>query len=429
MTAFQLVAIRSKRRPEAGERPLCIIRVRMARPVAPIITCRAPIEQLSVPSLPAFTHQPHLGFSLRVIARRLLTRFDWPIVVAGVGLVSLGIVGIARSEELAGGVPRYARLQIGWAFVGAAVAGVASWPNYRRLARYTSWAFGGALAALIAVYFLPAVHGTHRWIRVMGISLQPSEFAKVAYVLSLARWLSEPRREGRFRELFGPLLLTIVPMLLVLREPDLGTSLVFLPVLMVVLFASGTSFRHLAALAFCGLLCLPVLWSQMSREQRSRVTALFAQNLPGEAPSDDGYHLHQAKQLLALGGVWGSLLGGEPVDDPAAYRLPEDHTDFVFIVLCERFGWGGAAAVLGLLLVLCWRGLAIAGSTRDPFGRLTAAGIAALFAVQGLINTAMTVGLLPVTGLPLPLVSYGGSGLVAHSLAVGVLLNVAAHRE
>jgi cell division protein FtsW (lipid II flippase) len=123
------------------------------------------------------------------------------------------------------------------------------------------------------------------------------------------------------------------------------------------------------------------------------------------------------------------LLAGEPVDDPAAYRLPEDHTDFVFIVLCERLGWGGAAAVLGLLLVICWRGVVIAERTHDPFGRLVAVGIVSLFAVQSLINTAMTVGLLPVTGLSLPLVSYGGSGLVAHSLALGVLMNIAVHRD
>lgn len=361
--------------------------------------------------------------------QRLLARLPWSVAAAGAGLVWLGILGIARSEELAGGAPHYAHLQVGWACVGGFLIFLSLWLDYRRVARYASWLFAGAVTLLIAVYFMPAVHGTHRWIRLAGINLQPSELAKVAYVLAMARWLSDRSRQGHFRELLGPLALTVFPMLLVLREPDLGTALVFLPVLLVMLFAAGTPLRQLAGLALCGLLCLPVLWSQMSREQRSRVTALFAQNLPSEAPSDDGYHLHQAKQLLALGGAWGSLLAGEPVDDPAAYRLPEDHTDFVFIVLCERFGWCGAAAVLGLLLVICWRGLTIAGRTHDPFGRLAAVGVVALFAVQGLINTAMTVGLLPVTGLSLPLVSYGGSGLAAHSLALGILLNIGAHRD
>lgn len=364
-----------------------------------------------------------------MIDHRFLIRLPWSIAAAGAGLVCLGISGIARSEELAGAAPRFARLQFGWACAGGAVAVISIWPNYRRFARHTTWLFTGAIGLLIAVYFLPAVHGTHRWIRVAGISLQPSEFCKLAYLLTLARWLSDERGQRRAGDLLGPLVLTMLPMLLVLREPDLGTALVFLPVLFVMLFASGTPLKHLAVLICCGLLCVPLLWSQMSREQRSRVTALFAQNLPEAAPSDDGYHLHQAKQLLALGGVWGSLLAGEPVDDPAAYRLPEDHTDFVFIVLCERLGWGGAAAVLGLLLVICWRGVVIAERTHDPFGRLVAVGIVSLFAVQSLINTAMTVGLLPVTGLSLPLVSYGGSGLVAHSLALGVLMNIAVHRD
>jgi cell division protein FtsW (lipid II flippase) len=123
--------------------------------------------------------------------------------------------------------------------------------------------------------------------------------------------------------------------------------------------------------------------------------------------------------------VWGSLLGGEPTDDQAAYRLPEDHTDFVFIVICERLGWAGAAAALGAVVLLAWRGLALAERTREPFGRLTAVGMVALFAIQSLINTAMTVGLLPITGLSFPLVSYGGSGLMAHAMALGILFNIA----
>jgi len=167
------------------------------------------------------------------------------------------------------------------------------------------------------------------------------------------------------------------------------------------------------------------LWTQMSGEQKSRVTALFEQTPPGETPSDDNYHLYQAKQVLALGGKWGSLLAGEPVDDSAVYHLPEDHTDFIFVVLVERLGWAGALAVLVLEMTIVARAMAIAGATREPFGRLTAAGLATLLAVQVFINTAMTVGLLPITGLSLPFVSYGGSGLLTHGLALGLLVNIA----
>lgn len=354
-----------------------------------------------------------------------IARFPWLTLAAAAGLVILGWVGISRSEELAGGTPRYAGLQMGWLFLAVCALLAATWPSYRTVGRYSHLIFAAVLALLVVVYFLPAVHGTHRWIRVAGVSLQPSEFAKPAYILALARWLMHRESHRQFRGLMVPLGMTLLPVLLVLREPDLGTALVFVPVLFVMLFAAGARGSDLAKLGLCGLICLPLLWSQMSREQRSRVTALFQQNAPHESPSDDGYHLHQAKQLLALGGAWGSLLAGQPTDDQAAYRLPEDHTDFVFIVICERLGWFGAGAALSAVVVLSWRGLVLAERTREPFARLLIVGVVSLFAVQSLINTAMTVGLLPITGLSFPLVSYGGSGLIAHALALGLVCNVA----
>ncbi|HVW37700.1 MAG TPA: FtsW/RodA/SpoVE family cell cycle protein [Pirellulales bacterium] len=353
-----------------------------------------------------------------------VARIPWSLPAIASSLILLGCLGIARSEELAGGDGRYARQQAVWAVLGLAAMLLATAPSYRLLCRWSYAIFSGAIALLVLVYFFSAVHGTHRWIRLAGVSLQPSEFAKVAFVLALARYLMYRDHDRRFRALAMPLVLALVPVVLILREPDLGTALVFLPVLFIMLYVAGARHVDLAKATLCGLACMPVLWTQMSREQRSRVTALAEQTAPGETPTDDGYHLHQAKQLLAMGGVWGSLWAGEPVDDPAAYRLPEDHTDFIFTVIGERLGWFGAAAVLGLVVLLSWRGLAIAESTQEPFGRLVAVGVVALFAVQALINTAMTVGLLPITGLSLPLVSYGGSGLVAHSAALGLLLNI-----
>jgi cell division protein FtsW (lipid II flippase) len=352
-------------------------------------------------------------------------RFPWALLAIAAALVCLGWLGIARSEELAGGAVRYGRQQAVWSAVAFVAAACAAAPSYRLLCRWSYALFAAALGLLTLVYFFPAIHGAHRWIRVGGFSLQPSEFSKVAFVLALSRYLMYRDNYRRFRGLAVPLAIALAPVVLILREPDLGTSLVFLPVLFVMLYAAGARHVDLCKLALCGLACLPVLWTQMSREQRSRVTALFEQTAPEQAPTDDGYHLHKAKQLLAMGGMWGSLAAGEPVDDPAAYRLPEDHTDFIFIVIIERLGWFGAATTLGLVVALSWRGLAVAESTREPFGRLVAVGVVALFAVQALINTAMTVGLLPITGLSLPLVSYGGSGLVAHSAALGLLVNIA----
>jgi rod shape determining protein RodA len=204
----------------------------------------------------------------------------------------------------------------------------------------------------------------------------------------------------------------------------LGTSLVFLPVLFAMLFAAGARRRHLLSLAMIGIMALPALWSQMSRDQRSRVTALWEQNQPEQSPTPAGYHLHQAKRMFALGGFWGSVFDDDAAEEAVERRVPEAHTDSIFSVLGERYGIAGCGVVLLLYGLLVWRGLAIAQETREPFGRLLVVGIMAMIAFQVVINTGMLVGLLPITGLPLPLVSYGGSGLIANALALGLVINV-----
>lgn len=349
----------------------------------------------------------------------------WSILIAAMLLVLIGWVAHARCDEFTASGGRYVRQQMLWTALGAAAAVAAAIPNYRRLGAVSYLIYGLLIAALVAVYFFPAMNNAHRWIRVAGVGFQPSDPAKLALVLALARYL---RYRDEHRKLAGflvPLVLTLVPVLLVLKEPDLGTSGVFLPVMLAMLFVAGARRGDLARLFLIGLILLPALWTQMSREQKSRVTALFEQTVPGQKPADDAYQLHQAKQMLALGGVWGSLISGPQADDPAVYYLPEARSDFVFCVVIERFGLWGAALTLALYAILVWRGLAIAAAAQDPFGRLVAAGLVALIATQVLINTGMNVGLLPVTGLSLPLVSYGGSGLLTFGLAIGLLVNIA----
>ena len=289
--------------------------------------------------------------------------------------------------------------------------------------------YAATLLALVAVYSFPTINGAHRWIRLFGFGIQPSEFAKVVFILSLARLLMYyPRASGFAGSVLWPLALTVVPLLLILKEPDLGTSLTFLPVLFAMLFAAGTRRRDLLRLAFVGMLLLPLLWSQMSRDQRSRVTALWEQNTPQEPATADGFHLDQAKRMLAQGDMWGSFFQSES-EDFAALRLPEAQTDSIFCIVGERFGLIGSGLLLllfGLLGALC---LNVAACAEEPFGRLLAVGVAALLGAEVLINTGMMVGLLPITGLALPLVSYGGSDLVAHLVALGLVMSVARHQE
>ncbi len=339
-------------------------------------------------------------------------------------LVALGWLGIARAEELAGSSGRFLKQQIVWSLLALPAMLAITVPNYRILCRWSYVIFLAALALLVAVYFFPPMNNARRWIRLGPVGLQPSEFAKVAFVLALGRYLMYRENFHRLPGLLLPLGITLVPVVLILREPDLGTALVFLPVLFAMLIAAGARWRDLMLLAMAGIVTLPLLWTQMSREQKSRVTALLDQAAADEVPGDDAYHLYQAKQMLAMGGVWGSLVAGQVIDDPGAYRLPEARSDFIFCVLGERLGIVGIACTLLLFGLLAWRGLAIAAGTREPFGRLVAAGLVALLAVEVSINTAMTVGLLPITGLSLPFMSYGGSGLLAHALMLGLLLNI-----
>ena len=369
-----------------------------------------------------------------------MSRVPWSVPLSAAALVAVGLAAIGRGDELAGVAPEatgHAAKQQVWAcFAAIACAGVAALPP-RVLKAAALPAFGAAVGALLLVYAFPPRNGSRRWIPLGPVLLQPSEFAKLAFVLALARYLSHRRDHRTVVGLIPPFLLAVVPVGLILKEPDLGTSLVFLPALGAVLVASGARGSHLAAAAVLGVACLPALWLGMSAEQKSRVTAVFTQapltDLGEPAPPGDGYHLHRSKQVLALGGAGGSAgwLGepGAAISDPAAYRLPAARTDFVFCLVAERFGLAGTLGVLGLFGLLVAGCLRVAAGCADPFGRLTAAGVAALFGTQAVINTAMTVGLMPITGLALPLVSYGGSSLVACGAAVGLVVGAALRRR
>jgi rod shape determining protein RodA len=353
-----------------------------------------------------------------------LRRLPWSIVAIALGLVGVGLSGIARGDELSRAGEFFGR-QLVWVALALPVMFAVTVIPYRHHRHHAYFWFAASVALLLAVYFFPARWGSRRWIPLGFMYFQPSEMAKLAYILTLSRYLMYRENYRRLSGLFVPFVLTFIPLLLILKEPDLGSSLLFLPVLFAMLFAAGARLRHLLLIAGCGLAALPVLWLTMSAEQQSRITALFTQSDGGPTPHGDGYHLHQSKQALALGGPWGSELSGTAVDDPLAYHLPACRTDFVLCMVGERWGLAGSLATLGLYLILFARGLTIAAATREPFGRLLAVGIVALLAAQTVINAGMTVGLMPITGITLPLLSYGGSSLLFTGVALGLLMNVA----
>ncbi len=353
-----------------------------------------------------------------------INRVPWMLVAVSISLMLIGLSGIDRGDELSKAGDLFSRQTI-WIMLSIPAIILASFVPYRRLRAFSYPAFAVSLLLLLAVYFFPAKGGSHRWIPLGFMDFQPSELTKLTYILSLAHYLMYRSNYRRLTGLVVPFVLTMVPVALILREPDLGTSLLFVPMLFAMLFAAGAKLKHLSAIVALGVLMLPVLWLGMSAEQKSRVVTLFTQSDSGPAPKGDGYHLHQSKQVLSLGGVWGSEVAGMAFSDPAAYHLPAGRTDFIFSLVGERWGLVGTTVVLLLYAVFFAMGLRIAAGTREPFGRLIAVGIVALLGAQTVINTGMTVGLMPITGMTLPLMSYGGSSLLATSIAIGLLINIA----
>ncbi|MBU4399796.1 MAG: FtsW/RodA/SpoVE family cell cycle protein, partial [Planctomycetes bacterium] len=304
-------------------------------------------------------------------------KFPWSIFIAAVLLIGLGWLGIARVEELTGGSGRILHQQVAYSAIAVVLMLLAAAPNYRILCRFSYPLYFFALLLLVIVFRFPAINDAHRWIRLGPLGFQPSELAKPAFILALARYLMYRENFRRLRGLAAPLMLTLAPVLLIFMGPDLGTALVFLPVFLIMLFAAGAKRSDLICMVAAGLLAMPLLWTQMNVDQKSRVATLLDQPAPGRIPGKHAYQLYQGKQVRAMGGVWGSFFTGQPTDDPAAYHLPEARSDFIFCILGERFGLPGMVLTLALFGWIVCRGLAIAAETREPFGRLLAVGVAA----------------------------------------------------
>jgi rod shape determining protein RodA len=353
--------------------------------------------------------------------------------------------------------------------------GVVSRIPLRHLENFAWPSYLGVTALLVAVLaFAPEVAGARRWLAVGSLRLQPSEFAKIALILLLAAWLAK-RLETRSRVVatLGSLILALVPTILVLREPDLGTSLVFLAIWLGMIFWYGISGLLLVTALSAGAsavimfysdrilnqpwpwaaylvvliavlylvklslsanalvllsniaagLGIPLVWTRLKAYQQERILTFFD---PTRDEMGTGYQAIQSKVAIGSGGLFGThyLQGTQK----GLAFLPARHTDFIFSVAGEELGLLGAAVMLLLFLGLVLRAVSIAMRVRRPFASLLAVGVASYFTFHVVVNVAITTGLLPVTGLPLPLISYGGSSLLVSSLMVGLLLNLSVHR-
>jgi rod shape determining protein RodA len=292
--------------------------------------------------------------------------------------------------------------------------------------------------------FAPPRNGAFCWFSFGGIQVQPSEFCKLAYIVALAWYLRYRTNCRDFAALIGPFVFALAAIMMILLEPDLGTVMLMMPILFAMLFVAGAQGKHLVLILLLAAACAPVFWNRMSGYQRMRISSMLLQSdwLRDKARSNatlggilaggsskirnweknEGYQLQQSKFAIASGGLTGYGWRNGPY---LKYDLlPERHNDFIFSLIAHQWGFAGCMGLLTLYGIIIVCGISIAISNTDPFGRLIAVGIVTMFAVEILVNMAMSVGLMPIAGLTLPLVSYGGSSIVIHMAGIGLLNNV-----
>jgi len=305
--------------------------------------------------------------------------------------------------------------------VGAALIDIRLWFG----AAY--WVYAIALALVVAVDLRGFVGmGAQRWIDLGVIQLQPSELMNVAVVLALARYFHSLANEDarRIRYLILPALMVLVPSALVLKQPDLGTAIMLLMGGVVLFFIAGVRLRFFLLTAAAAAAALPGVWHFLRDYQKNRIYTFLD---PDSDPLGAGYHILQSKIALGSGGLFGKgfLQGSQS----HLSFLPEKQTDFIFTTLAEEFGFAGGLGLLALYTLIIVYGFAIALRSRNHFGRLLGLGIVTNFFLYVFINTAMVMGLIPVVGVPLPLISYGGTAMLAVMLGFGLLINVGVHRD
>ena len=350
--------------------------------------------------------------------RRLLQNVDWLLLATALALVALGLLtlwSLSPGRHGSGAVWR----QLSWLGLGLlALVAVAS-VDYRNLARMSPAFYVAGIGLLLSLYvFGRTVSGARRWLPLGPVTLQPAELFKLIFIVTLA-WALTARWANPRATLAAALSLLVVPFVLVVRQPDLGTALVLIPVFFALLFGAGVRLRELGWLGLAGLAGAPLAWLVLRDYQRERLLVFLD---PFRDPLGSAYNVIQSKIAIGSGQLLGKGIAGATQSRLAF--LPERHTDFIFAVFAEMWGFVGALLLLVAYAFLILRGFEIAGAAREPLGRLLALGVTALLGAQTLINMGMVMGLLPIVGIPLPLMSYGGSSLVVTLMALGLLLSV-----
>ena len=361
------------------------------------------------------------------IDRRLIYHFDWAVFVLTFAIALVGLLSVA-SASYSEHRPFQTLIirQVIWTAAGAAAMFAVVMFDYRALASFSYPIYVAVVGLLVTVGVIgQATGGSRRWINLGLFTLEPSELAKLALILVLVRYLRDDPPPGglRLRHIAVPAVLLAVPAALVLKQPDLGTMLTMVLIFASIMFAAGINLRTMGILALGAVLAMPVAWHVLKPYQKERVLTFLN---PQSDPLGAGYHVIQSEIAVGSGGSWGKgFLKGTQA---RLNFLPEQTTDFIFSVFAEEFGFAGSMLLLGLYAGLVGRGLTIASRSRDRFGALLALGLTAMVFWQAAINIGMATGILPVVGIPLPLVSYGGSSLIVLMAAMGLLISINTRR-
>ncbi len=360
--------------------------------------------------------------------RRLVKYFDWGLLGMTVLLGFLGLVTLYSAVTSASPTPQkiYYFKQLAWYCAGLIVMVISFLINYKLLDRWANAIYAICILLLICVIlFGKYVGGARRWLILGPLSIQPSEFVKIAVIICLARYYSKIAniRGLTLRELLTPLILAAIPIFLIVRQPDLGTAM-----LVVLIAGSMTVFVKIERRSFLYIIAsctitIPMVWFFLKGYQKKRILTFLNPELD---PLDAGYHIIQSKIAIGSGMISGKgFLKGT---QNALSFLPEQHTDFIFSVLAEEMGFVGSVIPLLIFMMLIIWGLNVAYRCRDPFGTILAVGISSMIFWQVFINVGMAMGLMPIVGVPLPFISYGGSSIVAMMICIGLLMNVSMRR-
>ena len=367
--------------------------------------------------------------SARMARKAPIRHLDPTLLLMTLALSAYGALMIfsstASKQEAAGGDPAmFMKRQIAYIVAGVVALLVVSFFDYRHVRALAPVIYGVTVLALILVLTpLGDVQNNARsWFNFGLFQIQPSEFAKLALIVAMSAWMAERKGDMRWLDLAFCLGMMVVLSALIFVEPDLGGTMVIVAIFFVMLLVGGAKLRHFVALGLVGTVAIvgALQMDVIEDYQIERITAFLD---PDPDVRSEGYNLTQAKIAIASGGLRGKGVGSENTQTDLDF-VPEQHTDFIFTAVGEQLGFVGGAALLGLFAILIWRSLRIAAMARDTFGTLVAAGIAGMWACQLFVNVGMTMGIMPITGLPLPFVSFGGSGLLMNFMAVGLLLNI-----